>query len=246
MDKALYTAMTGASALMRAQSAVSHNLANVSTNGFKAELVHTEQFQVPGRGLPTRIDVRDAKVGFDASAGPLQNTGNSLDIALHEGVWLAVQDDTGAEAYTRAGEMRIGTNGQLTTVDGHQVLGLSGPVAVPPRQELLIGADGVISIVPEGQTPQTLAEIARLKLVRPDQSQLQRGADGLFRSQDKQAPLPAVGIALTSGALEGSNVSAAGSLVQMIELQRQFEAQVKLMKTTEENARLSASMMRLS
>ena len=245
MDKALYTAMTGASALMRAQAAVSHNLANVSTHGFKAELVHTEPFKVPGTGLPTRIDVREAKVGFDASVGPLQNTGNELDIALHEGVWLAVLDETGTEAYTRAGELRLGTNGQLTTVDGRPVLGPNGPIAVPPREKLLIGADGVISIVPEGQTPQTLAEVARLKLVRPDQAQLARGPDGLFR-QDGPPPLPAVGVALTSGALEGSNVSAAGALVQMIELQRQFEAQVKLMKTTDENARLSASLMRLS
>ncbi|MCK7595167.1 flagellar basal body rod protein FlgF [Pseudomarimonas salicorniae] len=247
MDKALYTAMTGASALMRAQSAVAHNLANVSTNGFKAELVHTEQFQVPGRGLPTRFDVREAKVGFDASTGPLQNTGNELDVALHEGVWLAVLDDAGQEAYTRAGELRLGANGQLTTASGRPVLGPNGPVSVPPREKLLIGADGGISIVPEGQTPQTLAEVGRLKLVRPDQAQLTRGPDGLFRQPaDAPAPLPAVGVSLTSGALEGSNVSAAGSLVHMIELQRQFEAQVKLMKSTEENARLSASLMRLS
>lgn len=246
MDKALYTAMTGAAALMRTQAALSHNLANVSTTGFKAALVHTEQFQIPGSGLPTRITVRDAKIGFDASAGPLQNTGNELDIALHEGVWLSVLDSAGEEAYTRVGELRIGSNGQLTTADGRQVLGPNGPLSVPPREKLLIGADGNISIVPEGQNPQTLAEVARLKLVRPEQSQLERGADGLFRLQDGGEPLPAAGVALTSGALEGSNVSAAGALVQMIELQRQFEAQVKIMKSTEENARLSASLMRLS
>jgi flagellar basal-body rod protein FlgF len=246
MDKALYTAMTGAAALLRSQAAVSHNLANVSTHGFKAELVHTEPFKVPGTGLPTRIDVREAKVGFNASTGPLQNTGNELDVALHEGVWLAVLDQAGNEAYTRTGELRLGGNGQLTTASGYPVLGANGPIGVPPREKLLIGADGAISIVPEGQTPQTLAEVARLKLVRPDQTQLARSPDGLFRLPDAAEAPPAVGVALTSGALEGSNVSAAGALVQMIELQRRFEAQVKLMKTTDENARLSASLMRLS
>lgn len=246
MDKALYTAMTGASALMRAQAAAAHNLANVSTTGFKAELVHTEPFRVPGDGLPTRVDVREARVGFDASAGPLEQTGNELDIALQEGVWMAVQDEAGAEVYTRAGALRLTSNGQLVTASGQPVLGANGPIAVPPRERLLIGADGTISIVPEGQTAQTLAEVARIRLVRPDQSQLQRRPDGLFALPEGVAPEPATGPVLTSGALEGSNVNAADVLVRMIELQRQFEAQVKLMKTTEENARLSASLMRLS
>ena len=247
MDKALYTAMTGAQAIMRSQAAVSHNLANVSTVGFKAELVSTQPYQVPSKtALPTRFDAVEARVGFDASVGPLQNTGNPLDLALHEGVWMAVQDDKGQEAYTRAGELRIGSNGQLTTADGRAVLGNNGPIAVPPREQLLIGADGGISIVPQGQTPQTLAEVARIKLIRPEPGRLDRGPDGLFRLSDPRPAPPAAGVALTSGALEGSNVSAAGSLVQMIELQRQFEAAVKVIKSTEENARLSASLMRLS
>lgn len=246
MDKALYTAMTGASALMRAQSAVAHNLANVSSTAFKAQLVHTESFKIPGDGLPTRIAVRDAKIGFDATPGALQNTGNELDVALNEGVWLAVLDNAGQEAYTRAGQLQIGGNGQLTTASGYPVLGPNGPVTVPPREKLLIGADGGISIVPEGQTPQTLAEVGRLKLVVPEQRLLERSPDGLFRQTGGEPPAPAVGAALTSGALEGSNVHAAGELVKMIELQRQFEAQVKIMKTSEENARLSATLMRLS
>lgn len=247
MDKALYTAMTGASAILRSQAAVAHNLANVSTVGFKAELVSTEPFKVPSKtALPTRFDAVEAKVGFDSTVGPLQNTGNPLDIALHEGVWMAVQDANGQEAYTRAGELRIGSNGLLTTADGRLVLGTNGPLAVPPRESLLIGADGGLSIVPEGQTPQTLAEVGRIKLVRPEPGRLERGPDGLFRLTDPQPAPPATGVALTSGALEGSNVSAAGSLVQMIELQRQFETQIKLIKSTDENARLSSSLMRLS
>jgi len=246
MDKALYTAMTGASAVLRSQAAVAHNLANVSTVGFKAELVSTRPFQVEGTGLPSRYAAVEAKVGFDASQGGLQNTGNELDIALHDGVWMAVLDRNGQEAYTRAGELRLTSNGQLTTADGKPVMGANGPIAVPPRQTMLIGADGGISIIPEGQGPETLAEVARLRLIRPEAGQLERGPDGLFRLTAEQPPAPAVGVSLTSGALESSNVSAAGSLVQMIELQRQFEAQIKVIKSTDENARLSASLMRLS
>lgn len=246
MDKALYTAMTGASASLRSQAAVSHNLANVSTVGFKAELVGTRPFEVTGRGLPTRFDAVPEKIGFDSSNGPLQNTGNDLDIALHEGVWLAISDRNGNEAYTRAGELRVNSNGQLTTVTGNPVQGVNGPISVPPQQKLLIGADGSISIVPQGQGPETLAQVGRIKLIRPEPGQLERSEDGLFRIKGGAAPAPATGVALTSGALEGSNVNAASALVQMIELQRQFETQVKVIKSADDNARLSASLMRLS
>lgn len=245
MDKALYVAMTGAAAAMRAQGTVANNLANASTVGFKAQLIGTETFQVTGKGLPTRFDVVSADAGVDHSTGPLQVTGGDLDIALHDGVWMEVQDRGGQPAYTRAGELRINANGQLSTVSGLLVMGENGPIAVPPHQKVQLGADGTISIVPQGQGAETIAQVARMKLVRPEPAAVQRGADGLFRVTG-EPPAPAAGVALTQGALEGSNVQVATTLVQMIELQRQFEMQVKVIKETEDNSRSSASLMRLS
>jgi len=244
MDKSLYVAMTGASAAMRAQSAVANNLANATTVGFKAQLIGTDTFQVQGKGLPTRFDVVNAEPGVDHRAGPLQVTGGDLDVALHEGVWLEVQDGAGAAAYTRSGEFRLSPNGLLTTANGRLVQGDGGPIAIPPHQKLLIGSDGTISVVPQGQGPETLAQVGRLKLVTPDPAALKRGEDGLFRVNGP-APLPAAGNALTQGALEGSNVQVAGTLVQMIELQRQFEMHVKMLKETDDNSRQSATLMRL-
>ncbi|HYE85668.1 MAG TPA: flagellar basal body rod protein FlgF [Vicinamibacterales bacterium] len=247
MDKALYVAMTGASASLRAQSAVSQNLANVNTVGYKAQLAGTEVFQIPGKGLPTRFDAIPVQPGFDDRAGPLQVTGGDLDIALHEGVWLAVNDAQGGVAYTRAGQLGLTANGLLTTASGLQVLGEGGPVAVPPREKVTIGADGTISIVPQGQGPNTIAQVGRLRLVQPAPDSLERGEDGLFRvKQGAAEPAPAVGVALTQGALEGSNVEAAGALVQMIALQRAFEAQVKVIKNVEENARSTNTLLRLT
>lgn len=246
MDKALYTAMTGASASLRSTAAVAHNLANVSTVGFKAELVGTEVFQVPSKtALPTRFDAVPRNQGFDASQGTLQVTGNELDIALHEGVWLAIQDRNGEEAYTRAGELRVNPNGLLTTVDGKTVLGPNGPVSLPPRQNVLIAADGGLSIVPQGSGPETLAQVGQLKLVKPPPGGLERGEDGLFRRRGQDPFPPTTGVALTSGALESSNVQATSALVQLIELQRMYETQVKVIKSAEENARSSTSLMRL-
>lgn len=245
MDKGLYVAMTGAQATLRAQAAVANNIANKDTVGFKAERVATEAFQIPGMGLPTRVDAIGARAGYDASMGPIMATGGNLDVALHEGVWLAIQARDGEEAYTRAGELRLSPNGFLQTANGLPVMGQGGPLAIPPHERLHIGGDGTISIQPLGQGPETLATIGRLRLVQVDSpDQLDRGVDGLMRAQ---APLaPAAGNALTAGALEGSNVDAAAMLVEMINLSRQFEMQVKVLKTGEETARASASLLRLS
>ena len=247
MDRALYIGMTGASATLKAQEAVSHNLANVGTVGFKAELLKQEAAKVEGPGFETRFNALVADGGFDASGGPLQTTGNELDIALADDRWLAVQDAQGNEAYTRAGDLQLTPLGQLVTRSGLPVLGENGPVAIPPNQKLTIGADGTLSIVPQGQGPETLAQVGRLKIVAGTGDDLARGLDGLFRAADPAAPpAPAAGNVLVSGALEGSNVNAAEALVQMITLSRQFEMQVKVLRTADENARAASTLLRMS
>jgi flagellar basal-body rod protein FlgF len=225
---------------------VSHNIANVSTVGFKAELLKQEAQQVEGPGFETRFNVLVADGGFDAASGPVQATGNDLDVALADDRWLAVQDAQGNEAYTRAGDLVLTPLGQLTTRGGLPVLGENGPVALPPHQKLTIGADGTLSIVPQGQGPETIAQVGRLKVVAAGGDDLARGPDGLFRARDPAAaPAPAAGNVLTAGALEGSNVNAAEALVQMISLSRQFEMQVKVLRTADENARAASSLLRM-
>ena len=250
MDKALYTAMTGASASMRLTTAVYHNLANVSTPGFKAALVNTEAYPIEGsgQGLPTRVATVTKGLGFDARQGAVEITGNPLDVALEESVWLAITDSSGNEAYTRGGELHTTANGLLNTLGGHPVRGINDePIAIPPGQTVHIGGDGQLSLVGLGQGPETLAQVGRLKLVTFGPGQLSRGADGLFRTNNPEIKgLPAVGDVVTSGALESSNADTVQSLVQMIELQRKYESQVQLIKKADENARVSSSLMRLA
>ncbi len=244
MDKGLYTIMTGAGATLRAQATVANNLANADTVGFKAERVETETFRVPGVGLPTRIDAVARVPGFDASPGPIVQTGNPLDVAPHPNVWLAVQARDGGTAYTRAGALRLTETGLLTTAGGVPVLGDNGPLAIPPNAALEIASDGTISILPLGQGPETVATIGRLGLFRADDpALLRRGEDGLMRSEQ---PLPpASGSAITVGAVEGSNVDTARSLVEMIELARQFEMQVKLIQNGERLGQASTGLLRM-
>jgi len=248
MDKSIYVAMTGAQASLQAQGAVSHNLANVDTAGFKAALSNTEAFPIKGAGFPSRIDTIMTDQGFDARMGTLRMTGNSLDVALHESRWLAVQAQNGETAYTRSGELVINPNGQLQTSGGRLVLDENkNPITVPPHQSLEIGSDGTISIVPLGEGPQTLAIVARIGVVDAPRERLTRGLDGLMRDTEPDAvPFPqAIGPSMTTGALEGSNVDPANALVQMIQLQRQYEMQVKVIKHGDENAQSANGLLRL-
>ncbi|AKC88000.1 flagellar basal body rod protein FlgF [Pseudoxanthomonas suwonensis] len=248
MDKALYVAMTGARATLQAQGTVSHNLANADTAGFKAALANTEAFQVRGQGHASRTAAMHIDQGFDARAGAQRITGNPLDVSLQADRWLAVQAPDGGEAYTRAGNLSLTPNGQLVTAGGRPLLDQEGnPIALPPHQALEIGQDGTISIVPLGEGADTMAIIGRLKVVEAAPDRLARGLDGLMRNTDPQQPLAqAPGAVMATGALEQSNVDAAGALVQMIQLQRQFEMQVKVIQRGDDNAQAANSLLRLN
>ena len=245
MDRALYVAMTGATQTLKAQAVNSHNLANASTAGFKAELAAQQAVAVDGPLLATRVNTRLDGLGFDASLGSIMQTGNPLDVALGADRWLAVQSPDGSEAYTRAGNLQVGSDGLLRNGAGHMVLADGGPVSVPPNSQIAIGGDGTVTVVPLGQGPEAPATVARLKVVTAEAQQLQRGTDGLMRARAGEELEPSSGAVLTSGALEGSNVNLAESMVTMIQLARNFELQVKLMRSTEQNDQASSSLMRM-
>ncbi len=245
MDRYLYVAMSGARETLRAQASNSHNLANAATTGFRADLTAFMSRALDGPGFDSRAYATTSSVGWDRTEGAVVSTGRDLDMAVQGEGWIAVQAPDGREAYTRAGDLRLDTDGMLRNAAGHPVLGDSGPLSVPPNSSLLLGGDGTLSIVPLGQGPQTIAAVGRVKFVNPPAAELERGTDGLFRMKDgSDAPADAA-VKVAVGALESSNVNTAEAMVTMIELSRRFELQVKAMKTAEENARLSASLLRL-
>jgi len=246
MDRALYVAMTGATQTMRAQAVNNNNIANASTLGFRAEIAALQSDAVNGPGQPTRVNAVAVETGWDSSSGALVQTGNPLDVAMRDNSWLGVQAPDGTEAYTRAGDLRVNALGQLQTGAGHLVLGDGGPISIPPNSSVNIGADGTLSIVPLGQDPATMASVGRLKVVDADPSQLQRGVDGLMRAVPGATLNPSSGNAVSSGVLESSNVNLPQTMVNMIGLARQFELQVKMMKTIEDNATAAQSVMRMS
>ncbi len=242
MDRLIYTAMTGAKGTMDQQAAVAHNLANVNSTGFRAELHKLRAVEVQTEALHTRAFTVDASVANDFTEGPLQFTGRPFDVALAGKGWLAVQMPDGSEAYTRNGSLAVSANGVLQTRDGRPVLGDGGPVTIPPDNEITIGADGSVSASQPDQ-PGVVNVVAQLKLVNPPEAELVRGDDGLFRLQGG-APAPAdPNVRVAGGYLEGSNVNVVDQMVQMISLARQFEMQTRMLSTAEQNDRAAARVL---
>lgn len=242
MDRLIYTAMTGATAATHRQSVLSNNLANASTNGFRAELSAYRAVPLRGDGSTTRVFALEATSGYLNAPGPMQTTGRPLDVRATGNAWFAVQGLDGTEAYTRSGALQIGPDGTLQTISGLAVFSDgSAPIVVPANGEITIAPNGDISAKVAGQPPTV---VGRLKMATPTADDpLKRSDDGLFRTADS-APLPNDPVArLHSGALEGSNVSPIETMVGMIQTARQFEMQMRLVQSAESNDRSAGQLL---
>lgn len=246
MDRLIYTAMTGAKHILEQQATVSHNLANASTTGFRAQIDAFRAVPVQGEGLPTRAFVVDSTVGSDFAPGPLQQTGRDLDVALQGAGWLAVQLEDGSEAYTRHGNLKLSENGLLQTQSGLQVMGDGGPISIPPDVTVAIARDGTVSAVPTTNDRNAVNVLGRIKLVNPAPETLTRGDDGLFRLKGGGEAEADADVSVAGGMLEGSNVNVVDAMVSMISLARQFELHMKLMQNAETNANKAAQLLALS
>lgn len=241
----LYVAMSGAKQNMLAQAINANNLANISTTGFRADLAAARSMPVfGGSGFPTRVYSMTEKAGIDFNQGALNTTGRDLDIAVVGSGFIAIQGKDGREAYTRAGDLNIDSAGSLKTGSGHPVLGENGPIIIPNAAKVDIGKDGTISIVQIGDnTGSTIVD--RIKLVSPELQSLKRNEQGLFVLKNGENAEFDENVSVVSGTIETSNVNAATVLVNMIELSRQFEMQIKMMKVAEENNAQAAQMLKL-
>lgn len=231
---------------MQTQAVIAHNLANSNSTGFRAVRQSLESSPVNGPGFASRYNTVAQPESWDSSSGELMITGGALDIALQGDGWIAVQDASGEEAYTRAGNLHLTPTGVLETAEGHVVLGTAGPITLPAFSSLSIKGDGRISIVPQGQTVDTVAEVNTIKLVNPPREDVVRSADGLFRLKDGGAAEADPTVRILSGHLEGSNVSTTETLVDMIAAARHYELHVRAMSNAEQNDQAVTSLMRMS
>ncbi|OIR15927.1 flagellar basal-body rod protein FlgF [mine drainage metagenome] len=243
MDRLIYTAMTGASHTMQQQASVAQNLSNVNTPGFRSTIDTFRSVPLVGEGLATRTFVVDSTSGTDFTPGVMQATGRTLDVAIDGKGWIAVEDGNGNEAYTRNGSLQVLPNGILQSRNGMNVVGDSGPITIPPDTQVTIAKDGTISTVPSGTMAAQVVLVGRLKLVNPPEDQLVRGEDGLFRTRDGKPADADIKVGVVSGNLEGSNTNMVESMVNMISLSRQFDMQMKMLTTADDNAKQASGVL---
>lgn len=229
MENALLVGLSRQVALSRELDVVANNIANINTNGFKADGAVFEQFigktarsdDMPGRDRQVSF-VRDSATWINMGQGSIERTGNPLDVAISGSGFLAVQTPAG-ERYTRNGAMQINANGELVTSEGYQVLGDAGPIVFQPKDhDVKISDDGTIS-VREGNVANTESQRGTLRLVNFSQlSQLQKEGSSLFSAPPGVAPQPNPTAHFEQGSVEKSNVQAVLEMTRMIEVTRNY------------------------
>ncbi|KOQ35944.1 flagellar basal body rod protein FlgF, partial [Achromobacter xylosoxidans] len=243
MDRIIYTAMNGAARITEHQAALSNNMANVNTPGFREQIALYRSVPVnDGVSLPTRVSTVASTPRNNFEMGNMQTTGRDLDVALaSSNGWIAVQTPQG-EAYTRAGSLQVGVNGLLQTSLGQPVMSdQNGIIDVPDQAALTITSDGTITAIGAGDAPNNILNLGRIKLANPPEAQLVHGDDGVFRlapvNGQPAPPVPAdPSLRVLSGVLEGSNTNPMAAMVGMIENARRFEQQMQVVQQADRNA----------
>ena len=246
MDRALFIAMTGAKNNMFSQTAHANNLANARTTGFKADFAQARAMPVFGEHHPSRAYSMSERPASDFNDGSLIATGNALDISIMGDGFFEVTGEDGAVGYTRRGDLSVAPDGSLINGVGQPINGGGGAITLPAYENVHIGEDGTITIRPAGAGPDALVVVDQIKIVNPDFQNFEKGTDGLFRPLDggvlEQDPL----LRVASGFVENSNVNAVNELVNILSISRQYETQVKMMRSADEMTQKSAELLRFA
>jgi len=246
MDKLIYSSLSAMHTAMARQTTTANNLANINTAGFRGEMSSSQALWLRGGGFESRAPNSGEVLSADMSEGTVSDTGRSLDVAIQgKDSFLAVQSRDGDEAYTRRGDLQLSESGLLTTGDGVPVLGDGGPITLPPYDKLTIASDGTISIVPQGGDASQIQTVDRLKLVSTNGVDVAKGVDGLFRVRGGGTLAPDPQATVRQGSIEGSNVNATATLIDMIEASRDWDMQVKMMSSAQDIDKASTDLMRL-
>ena len=222
MQNTLLVGLSRQVALSRELDVVANNIANVNTTGFKAEGSIFEEYLNSNARADTsgsRVSfVRDRGTWHDLSAGPVEKTGNPLDVAVDGNALLVVQTPRG-ERYTRNGAFQINAQGQLVTSEGNPVLGEAGPITFQPTDnQVSISADGTISVREGNATTDSQRGTLRLVSVANAQN-LQKDGGSTF-SIAGETPQPTKASRVVQGTIEKSNVRAVVEMTRMIEVTR--------------------------
>jgi flagellar basal-body rod protein FlgG len=249
---AMHIARTGLDAQNERMRVISNNLANVNTTGFKRDRAAFETLAyqtVTANGAPSTSETKYATglnlgtgVRIQGTAridtqGSLQTTGNSLDLALDGNGYFQVQMPGGQIGYTRAGNFARSPEGLLVTSEGYQ---LQPGISIPEgATSITVGSDGTVSATVAGQT--TASQVGQITVANFANAAGLQPLGENFLTETAASGAPNVGVAgqdgrgaIRQGMLEGSNVNVVEELVDMIETQRAYEVNSKMISATDQ------------
>ena len=237
MENTLLVGLSRQMALERQMDVVANNVANVNTNGFKADNSLFEEFLNSGAhednfiGRDRRVSyVQDRGTFKDLSQGPTEQTKNPLDVAIDGGGFLVVQTPAG-ERYTRDGGLQINNQGQLVTASGNPVLGTSGPIVFQPTDhDVSIASDGNITVVEGVNRIDSVRGKLRLVSFTDAQKLLKEGGN-LYSAGAGTAALPDLASRVKQGFIEKSNVNSVAEMSRMIDVTRAYQQIASMLQT---------------
>jgi flagellar basal-body rod protein FlgF len=245
VENALLVGLSRQMVLERQLDVVANNVANVNTNGFKADQqlfeeyltsgAHEDNFQASDRRVSY---VQDRGTYRDFSQGSIQSTGNPLDVAITGSGYLAVQTANG-ERYTRDGNLHLSNTGQLVTATGDAVLGTGGPIVFQPTDhDITISPDGTVTVVEGANRADSIR--GKLRLVNfADPQAAQKQGNNLYAAAAGAIPQADMKSTIQQGSIEKSNVSAVGEMSHMVEVMRTYQ-QIATLVQTQSDLRKSA------
>jgi flagellar basal-body rod protein FlgG len=261
MEPALWAAKTGLDAQQTQMTVTANNLANVATNGFKKsravfdDLLYpnasqvgaaTSQTTLSPTGLQLGTGVRVVSTERTYTQGSLDNTGNSLDMAIQGRGFFQVLQPDGTMAYTRDGSFQLNAQGQLVNSSGYA---LQPAITIPTgAQSVTIGTDGVVSVVvPGNSTPTTVGTIQLADFINPAGLQTMGGNLAVESAASGSPTTGNPGLnglgTVVQGSVEASNVNVVEEMVNMIETQRAYEMNSKAVQTTDQMLQYAAENM---
>ena len=252
MDKLTYTALSAMQSQSIVRAAITNELANVSTVGFKKSFqIASAAVKIDGPGHESRfqpgLQITDL---INLTPGTPISTGRALDISMNDHTVLGIQTDAGEIAFTRRGDLKVSPSGVLENALGDLIMGEGGPISVPAGNLITVSPGGTVFAQLPTEPEAAAVAVGQLMLRDASQTQLVRRADGLFepraaalKGQDfATGPKP---VSIMPGMLEGSNVNPVGTMIKMLDFSRQFEMQLKLVKETQSIDEAGSTMMRI-
>jgi flagellar basal-body rod protein FlgF len=237
MENPLLIGLSRQMVLERQLNVIANNVANVNTNGYKADQslfeehlnsgAHEDNFLASDRRVSY---VQDRGTYHDFAPGSTQQTGNPLDVAVTGSGFLVVQA-AGGERYTRDGNLQVNGQGQLVTASGNAVLGTSGPIVFQPTDhDITISPDGTVTVVEGANRADSIR--GKLRIVDfADPQAAQKQGNNLYAAAGGAVPQPDTKSTIQQGSIEKSNVNAVGEMSHMVEVMRTYQQIATLVQT---------------